>query len=767
MDDKMRWDQMARVRKEPLAVGDVVLLYDSSLEKQWSRKLDKRWMGPYRILRCGEFGAYQIEELNGTGSDFSKTAMQRGGRDARPQQRPSGASRGNDQRRPFGRESTPVFNDDNIELFLDAYQGHATQEGWTTLEMIRNLRGVGRFEEPIAHIREEALTWPDVEARMQRLRALPVGRDGLPIRLEEGNAEEFIPAYEAERPLARQIRDRARDWEDCQAQLRQAFWRPEPERPEPWVERRQRSKRPLDPETRGATATRRSRKALARREEEPVGPAQAAGPLPTYGFERVEFRQITSTDLQGPSLRLLEEGEDVLSETPLRSLEAHLDASQWGTSQLGIGLVEPARYGPVEGPQGLEPETEPREPGEPLVEEVITVGDDTPPHTPVPEHVQQPCPEGIPEPDSGEVSAPAPEAITSPRKMAEIGGQEEDGRAGARTTVSSRLAEHAAEHSDTEMPASDEPPPELPHVEGGASAEAPARGTHEARTGKTPGETVEEKSTKEQSRYGIQGERMQGLFGQGVTVEPPQQKEIKEVFLDPAEAETKRKAEGKSFSFKDPTELASQQATPMSIEAPAGEPTQRPQFPPAEEGFAEESPTILLEVRGGTLTGAVAPTEPETVETVEKEASRLDELVAAMEVDMPLERPQRLDTPEYRPENAGAQASEGTEAAESEPQGCMGLPLCYEGATEAAGAPSISNPQGKRKPKRWFDSSCFFCKEEGHQALQCEGFLKDKAEGRVTERDERFYDRQGRVVERTADGGRPQLYRQNQEEMSE
>ncbi|GBG70641.1 hypothetical protein CBR_g7943 [Chara braunii] len=66
MDDKARWDQSARVRKVPLSVGDVVLLYDSSLEKQWSRKLDKRWLGPYRIVRVEDFGAYQIEELNET-----------------------------------------------------------------------------------------------------------------------------------------------------------------------------------------------------------------------------------------------------------------------------------------------------------------------------------------------------------------------------------------------------------------------------------------------------------------------------------------------------------------------------------------------------------------------------------------------------------------------------------------------------------------------------------------------------------------------------
>ncbi|GBG75875.1 hypothetical protein CBR_g21118 [Chara braunii] len=149
MEDKMRWDQMARVRKEPLAVGDSVLLYDSSLEKQWSRKLDKRWLGPYRIVRCGEFGAYQIEELNGTEwkdwvsgtrlkkSDFLKAAMQRGGRGTRPRQRPLGASGGEEQHGPFRRELTPVFDDDNIELFLDAYQEHAARRGWDMSERTR------------------------------------------------------------------------------------------------------------------------------------------------------------------------------------------------------------------------------------------------------------------------------------------------------------------------------------------------------------------------------------------------------------------------------------------------------------------------------------------------------------------------------------------------------------------------------------------------------------------------------------------------------
>ncbi|GBG69083.1 hypothetical protein CBR_g3781 [Chara braunii] len=64
--DKFRWDKMTRVRKEPFEVGDTVLLYDSSLEKQWSRKLDKRWLGPYKVAKVGEHGAYQIEEMDGT-----------------------------------------------------------------------------------------------------------------------------------------------------------------------------------------------------------------------------------------------------------------------------------------------------------------------------------------------------------------------------------------------------------------------------------------------------------------------------------------------------------------------------------------------------------------------------------------------------------------------------------------------------------------------------------------------------------------------------
>ncbi|GBG72406.1 hypothetical protein CBR_g11984 [Chara braunii] len=411
-------------------------------------------------------------------------------------------------------------------------EAYATREGWSTLERIRHLRGVGRFEEPIAHIREEALTWQDVEARMQMLRASSMGPDGLPIRLEESNAEEFIPAYEqymrdqgtgqeewmqmlplwtrrVERSLARQIRDREHNWEDCQAQLRQAFRRLEPEKPKPRVERRQRSKRPRGPEARGTSTTRGGRKALAQREGlaeaaqamEPVqaaGPAQAAELPPTYGLEQVEFRRITGSDLRGPSPTLPEGGEAVPLRTPLDRLEANLDASQWGVSQLGADQRGPARYEPVEEePPEPGPEAGAREPEGPQAEGVITVGDDTTPPTPIPEQARQYWPEGIPEPNSEELLGPPLEATTPPPTRAE---PERGERARTPTIVAPQLIESTGTRMDVEVPTSGEPPLGPPPTDEGTSEKDPLRTGHEARTDRPPEETKEEKRARVQIR---------------------------------------------------------------------------------------------------------------------------------------------------------------------------------------------------------------------------------------------------------------------------
>ncbi|GBG60622.1 hypothetical protein CBR_g8642 [Chara braunii] len=204
-------------------------------------------------------------------SDFTKTAMPRGGRGTRPPRRPLGASGGYEQHGPRHRESTLVYDDGDIELFLDSFWEHARRMGWTVAQTIERLRGAGRFEEPIARIRREATTRQKVKTRMEELRPSPVGPDGRPIRLEIGNVADFIPAFEwfmqgqgtlrdewartlplwtrkAERALAKQVRDMARDWESCRAHLREAFRRPEPLQPR--IERRQRSQRQRDPEPR-------------------------------------------------------------------------------------------------------------------------------------------------------------------------------------------------------------------------------------------------------------------------------------------------------------------------------------------------------------------------------------------------------------------------------------------------------------------------------------------------------------------------------------
>ncbi|GBG83931.1 hypothetical protein CBR_g37802 [Chara braunii] len=144
---------------------------------------------------------------------------------------------------------------------------------------------------------------------------------------------------------------------------------------------------------------------------------------------RVEFRRITSEELRpsSPSPSGLE--LDVPGETPFRSLATHLDVSRWEASRLGEGSAEPVRYVPLEEPLDLETEQTretkrgPQGPGmavkqpgpvRPLDEEVITVGDDTPPCSPAPEQAQHSWPKGIPEPGSEEISEFPPETTAVP-----------------------------------------------------------------------------------------------------------------------------------------------------------------------------------------------------------------------------------------------------------------------------------------------------------------------------------------------------------------
>ena len=58
---KMKNHYDKKVHLQEFQEGQEVLLYDSSLLKQWSRKLNERWMGPYLVVWKGSLGTYSID----------------------------------------------------------------------------------------------------------------------------------------------------------------------------------------------------------------------------------------------------------------------------------------------------------------------------------------------------------------------------------------------------------------------------------------------------------------------------------------------------------------------------------------------------------------------------------------------------------------------------------------------------------------------------------------------------------------------------------
>ena len=86
MANKKFLDSNRRKRKQGLKVGTMVLLYNLQLDKQWSKKLDNRWMGPYTITDMAEDrGTYMLAELDSTvlsgvysGEQLKEFFLQRG-----------------------------------------------------------------------------------------------------------------------------------------------------------------------------------------------------------------------------------------------------------------------------------------------------------------------------------------------------------------------------------------------------------------------------------------------------------------------------------------------------------------------------------------------------------------------------------------------------------------------------------------------------------------------------------------------------------------
>ena len=68
MKNKKRFDKHHRLRPRAIQEDDWVLVYDSSLDNQYSahRKLSKRWFGPYMVKVVHENATYTLAEMDGT-----------------------------------------------------------------------------------------------------------------------------------------------------------------------------------------------------------------------------------------------------------------------------------------------------------------------------------------------------------------------------------------------------------------------------------------------------------------------------------------------------------------------------------------------------------------------------------------------------------------------------------------------------------------------------------------------------------------------------
>ena len=61
------WDRkMAARLREPLDPGDLVLVYNKSLEDQWGKLFANSWNGPFKVKEHLPKGSYLLEELDGT-----------------------------------------------------------------------------------------------------------------------------------------------------------------------------------------------------------------------------------------------------------------------------------------------------------------------------------------------------------------------------------------------------------------------------------------------------------------------------------------------------------------------------------------------------------------------------------------------------------------------------------------------------------------------------------------------------------------------------
>ncbi|GBG93373.1 hypothetical protein CBR_g67394 [Chara braunii] len=270
------------------------------------------------------------------------------------------------------------------------------------------------------------------------------------------------------------------------------------------------------------------------------------------------------------------------------------------------------------------------------------------------------------------------------------------------------------------------------------------------------------------------------------------------VILEPEEARAQRQAEREAFEFRAPTELAT---LPVVAAGPVVPLAIEEGLPPSSselaQGSAEGSMSVLLEAvhtmqkeaslfspeqrieEMGIKAEGVIKSRLQRMGTPEYEPEEIEEQPTTVLGEILERRPQRLDTPEYVPMTGdlksrlgswatGSGSGEPVPGTEQQEVVSTAAPRSeqHEVVSTLVGSPSSPPPQPRKKKfKRKVDQLCFYCKRGVHHALDCLEFLEDKAAGKVSEVGGKMYDRQGRIVEKSADGLRAQLYRQNQKEL--
>ena len=56
----------AKIKGKGIFKGDLVLRYNSKLEKSFQKKFQVKWEGPFQVFECFENGTYQLADLDGT-----------------------------------------------------------------------------------------------------------------------------------------------------------------------------------------------------------------------------------------------------------------------------------------------------------------------------------------------------------------------------------------------------------------------------------------------------------------------------------------------------------------------------------------------------------------------------------------------------------------------------------------------------------------------------------------------------------------------------